>query len=83
MTRKMLATGAAMVLSLLGATSASAAVTYENAANLVKIAKAVGSPVLASVAPVPEPATWAMMLIGVGVVGAMVRSRRKVAPAVA
>ena len=27
--------------------------------------------------PVPEPATWAMMLLGFGGVGAMIRSRRR------
>jgi hypothetical protein len=79
----MLAAGAAVALGLLSAASASAAAIYENADNLVKIAKVVGSPVLASVAPIPEPATWAMMLVGIGVVGGMMRSRRKLAPAVA
>lgn len=29
--------------------------------------------------PVPEPATWAMMLIGFGAVGSMLRTRRTVA----
>jgi len=29
-----------------------------------------------AVSPVPEPATWAMMLIGVGAVGASARRRR-------
>ena len=28
-------------------------------------------------APVPEPATWAMMIIGFGVVGSVVRSTRR------
>lgn len=30
----------------------------------------------AGVAPVPEPATWAMMLIGFGAIGAFMRHRR-------
>lgn len=30
-------------------------------------------------APVPEPTTWAMMIVGFGVVGAAMRSRRRVA----
>ncbi|MBN8815554.1 MAG: PEPxxWA-CTERM sorting domain-containing protein [Sphingomonas sp.] len=30
-----------------------------------------------AVVPVPEPATWAMMLVGFGAVGGMLRSRRK------
>ena len=30
---------------------------------------------------VPEPATWAMMIVGFGAAGSMVRSRRKVAGA--
>lgn len=32
---------------------------------------------LSQTAPVPEPATWAMMLIGFGAVGGAMRSRRK------
>jgi hypothetical protein len=32
---------------------------------------------------VPEPATWAMMIIGFGAAGAMVRNRRKLVPTVA
>lgn len=34
-----------------------------------------------SISAVPEPATWAMMIIGFGAAGSMVRSRRKVAGA--
>jgi hypothetical protein len=34
-------------------------------------------------AGVPEPATWAMMIIGFGAAGAMVRNRRKLVPTVA
>ena len=34
-------------------------------------------------AAVPEPATWAMMIIGFGAAGAMVRNRRKLVPTVA
>jgi hypothetical protein len=34
-------------------------------------------------APVPEPATWAMMIIGFGAAGSMVRARRKLVPTVA
>ena len=32
---------------------------------------------------VPEPATWAMMIVGFGAAGAMVRNRRKLVPTVA
>ena len=35
------------------------------------------------VSAVPEPATWAMMIVGFGAAGAMVRSRRKLALAAA
>jgi hypothetical protein len=34
-----------------------------------------------SVGGVPEPATWAMMILGFGLVGATARSRRRLAPA--
>lgn len=35
------------------------------------------APVLATIAPpVPEPQTWAMMIIGFGLVGAAIRRRR-------
>ncbi len=37
----------------------------------------------APTAAVPEPATWAMMIIGFGAAGSMVRSRRKLVPSVA
>ena len=33
-----------------------------------------------AVNPVPEPATWAMMLVGFGAVGGALRSRRKATP---
>jgi hypothetical protein len=82
MTRKMLAAGAA-ALGFLSATSANAAAIYQNIGDITKIAKAVASPALASIAPVPEPATWGMMLLGIGVIGGMMRSQRKPAPAVA
>ena len=36
-----------------------------------------------SVSAVPEPATWAMMIVGFGAAGAMVRNRRKLIPTVA
>ena len=36
-----------------------------------------------SIAAVPEPATWAMMIIGFGAAGTMVRARRKLVPTVA
>jgi choice-of-anchor C domain-containing protein len=36
-----------------------------------------------SVSAVPEPATWAMMIVGFGAAGAMVRNRRKLVPTVA
>ena len=32
-----------------------------------------------SLAAVPEPASWALMMIGVGALGASLRSRRKMA----
>lgn len=34
--------------------------------------------VLSEPGPVPEPATWAMMLVGMGVVGATMRRRRRI-----
>jgi hypothetical protein len=36
-----------------------------------------GGPGADAVNPVPEPATWAMMLVGFGAVGGVLRSRRK------
>ena len=36
-----------------------------------------------TLAAVPEPASWAMMLLGIGGVGALMRSRRRPAPATA
>jgi hypothetical protein len=33
-------------------------------------------------APIPEPATWAMMILGFGGIGAMMRRRRSLAPAI-
>ena len=36
-----------------------------------------------NVAPVPEPATWAMMILGMGMVGLGLRMRRRTASAVA
>lgn len=35
------------------------------------------SGLLGSIAPVPEPATWAMMIIGLGLAGAQLRGRRR------
>jgi PEP-CTERM motif len=42
-----------------------------------------GTLAFAPTAAVPEPATWAMMIIGFGAAGSMVRSRRKLVPSVA
>jgi hypothetical protein len=39
--------------------------------------------VIATIAPVPEPATWAMMILGMGMVGAGLRLRRRQTQAVA
>ena len=36
-----------------------------------------GSPSILNVAAVPEPATWAMMLVGFGMMGASMRYRRR------
>ena len=36
-----------------------------------------GSPSILNVAAVPEPATWAMMLVGFGMMGAAMRYRRR------
>jgi hypothetical protein len=33
------------------------------------------------VAAIPEPGTWAMLLLGFGAVGAAIRNRRRVQPA--
>ncbi len=38
-------------------------------------------PTLVSFGAVPEPATWSMLLLGVGLVGGMARRRRELAPA--
>jgi hypothetical protein len=40
-----------------------------------------GTLTLASVGPVPEPATWAMMIVGVGLIGSLARHRRRLAVA--
>lgn len=37
----------------------------------------------AAVSAVPEPATWAMMIVGLGGVGAVLRSRRRAGPSLA
>ncbi|WP_082543528.1 PEPxxWA-CTERM sorting domain-containing protein [Sphingomonas sp. Leaf339] len=37
----------------------------------------VGTWGLAPAAPIPEPATWAMILVGFGMIGATARYRRK------
>jgi len=42
-----------------------------------------GAGAIASVVPIPEPGTWALMLVGVGGLGAMLRMRRKSAGALA
>ena len=34
---------------------------------------------ISPVSPVPEPATWAMMIMGIGLIGAMLRRRQKTA----
>ena len=38
----------------------------------------VNATVLSAIAPVPEPATWAMLIAGFGGVGALMRRRRSV-----
>jgi len=38
---------------------------------------------VSAVAPVPEPATWAMMLVGLGAIGFMARRRQNVSVAYA
>lgn len=40
-------------------------------------------PVTNSVTPVPEPATWALMALGLGLIGGALRARRSAAPAAA
>jgi hypothetical protein len=57
---------------------ASAAITISNAGGLV--AAATATPLVAGPTAVPEPGTWALMLIGVGALGAALRRSRTQAP---
>ena len=79
--------GDLMKYLLLGLAAATAMATGANAATLFNYDMAsanaydavnlVSSFVGASAAPVPEPSTWAMMLVGVGGLGAALRFARK------
>ncbi len=53
------------------------ALTHTTGYGTVVTSGANGSQSLASSAPTPEPATWVMMLVGIGAVGGVMRSRRR------
>lgn len=71
---------------LLGFAAALAMATGANAATFLNEANTDASSainlfnsVVGVVTPVPEPATWAMMLVGVGALGAALRAKSKAA----